>query len=121
MHHMSDWQPVLDVLRIIVFTLGCAALGVSGVVAFHYAAVYGRMRQAARTSGAEFHWRGLLPRHVAMIAAAHLMLLVATMVDIVVHFRYPGLRPVLGVYATAYVLTFAAQWTILGYSKRAHR
>lgn len=108
--HPATW---VDALRVAALVLGAANIAVTLVVTLAYARIYWMFH---RHVPADVKWRGLLPRHVAMIGTSSMILTVAGMTD-VADYLHDGLtwRPF--VYGTAYTMSLWALWDVLGHAR----
>lgn len=104
-----------DLLRVAALIVGGGVIAVASVVVVVYIKVYLRARALAKQGRAE-HWRGLLPRHVAVIGGSYIGLVVGTLAEMTVRFHDPlTWRP--PTYATLYLLGLWALWDILGHQQ----
>lgn len=104
-----------DVPRFVALVLGSALIGVTVVIVAVYTSIYRVHRRLVKAHTIPA-WRGLLPRHVALIGVCLIGLVVATMVDMAGYLRTDlTWRPF--TYGALYALGLSALWDVLGSSR----
>lgn len=114
LHGWSEPRRILaaDVARYFTMVLGSAVIGVTLVVAYTYNRIYFRFRRQRGWAS----WRGLLPRHVVLVATSYTMMIVGSLVDLGQRIHEPlTFRP--AVYSVTYLLGLWAMWDVLGNAK----
>lgn len=114
---MQTGHPWADLARVVLnLGVGAGSLALSLVVVGTYVRAYLGHRRAVADGVERRAWRGLLPLHVLAVAAAHAVLIVATMAETYTHLRDPPTWRI-AVYAVAYALSLWAMWTVLGHER----
>lgn len=104
-----------DVPRVLALVLGSAVMGVTLVVVAVYTSIYLVHRRLSRAHAIP-QWRGLLPRHVALVGISYLLLTGFSMYSMLTFVREPLTWRPFG-YGTAYALGLWALWDVLGSSR----
>lgn len=103
-------ETLSDVARIAAFVFGAATVAVAVVVVVLYARLY------ALSTRLQSKWRGLLPRHVALVGVSYLALMIGTMADMTRFFGDP-ITWRIPFYGFAYLAGLWAMWDVLGHSR----
>ncbi len=108
-----DSTTAADILRIANLVLAGGSYAIGSVVVVNYVRAYVGYRRAQAAGAGLPPWRGLLPRHVAVIGASHLGLIGVTMVGVFgrIHEPLTWHGPVLFIF---YGLSLWALWDMIG-------
>lgn len=109
---------VADLVRVLfVFLPGAALLGMSVTILVRYFQGYRIVRQAAREAGVEFHWWGLLPRHVWLVTLSYLLLIKWAFGHVIEDLDEPFHWHVVYI-SVAFITGALSLWDVLGHQRK---